>query len=44
MNEMRLEWNEIGKILSLTEWRKSCLNSLRLKQNKAKGILNKMRL
>jgi hypothetical protein len=41
---MRLEQNEIGKNLSLNEWRKSCPNSTRLEKNDTKGMLNKMRL
>jgi hypothetical protein len=41
---MRLEQNEIGKNLSLTERRKSCPNGTRLKKNETKGMLNKMRL
>jgi len=41
---MRLEQKKIGKNLSFTEWRKSCLDSLRLKQNETKGMLNEMRL
>jgi hypothetical protein len=38
---MRLEQN---KILSLTEWIKSCPNSTKLKRNETKGMLNETRL
>jgi len=41
---MRLKQNEIGKNLCLTEWRKSCPNSTRLKWNETKGLMNEMRL
>jgi hypothetical protein len=44
MNETRLEQNEIGKNLSLTEQRKSCQYGMRLNRNKTKGMLNETRL